>query len=130
MRATRVRPDFTGTWHIKRRVFGHNARFSGTCTIDAEGHYSEDGVLVQPHYAGPAFQRYIYEQNGDDLRVLFADGRIFLMLHFDGGVARGRHYCGDDIYDAVFKLKQDKWIAAYTVRGPRKDYTAVSIMMR
>lgn len=64
------------------------------------------------------------------MEILFPDRRPFLRLEFLNGVARDTHYCGEDVYEAIFRVRNGRWVSAYKVTGPRKNYTIVSVMTR
>lgn len=118
-------PDLTGAWRIKRRFLGQNLRVSGNLRIDADGRYAERNIGTHGGY-----RDYIYQRDGNIVRLLFPDGRLFLELRFENGQARGRHVCGDDVYEAFFRVRRTRWMSVYKVTGPRKNYTMVSVMSR
>lgn len=127
-------PDLEGTWRISRRIIHQNARFHGTATFTRQGDdlvYAETGQLHLLHTTTDAYRSYIYRPNKMGWQVLYDDGRAFLNLQFQDGVARDTHDCWPDLYRAVFKIRnENEFLYAFAVNGPRKNYFAVSRLTR
>jgi hypothetical protein len=117
--------DFLGRWDITRKIVpsqGPHADFSGQGVWRAAtggAAYRETGLLnVQGAAPMTAERGYFW---GDDLAVLFEDGRFFHQVPPGGG--RATHFCDPDTY--VVEYDFAGWPAfsvTYTVTGPRKDY--------
>jgi hypothetical protein len=106
--------------------------------------YREDGLYQISEYKSlPVFREYEYVCNGDMLEIYFVEGgeraHLFLSLKFqeqtsDGyWVATSDHLCIKDLYKANFKIKLEgvkatELIISYRVKGPAKDYEAVTVM--
>ncbi|GME45973.1 Initiator tRNA phosphoribosyl transferase [Neofusicoccum parvum] len=129
--------------------------FAGTATFTpreptapgyaAEYLYAEEGTLRTD--AGLEFAarrryawRYAAEKGREGVTVWFVkddDGAsvdyLFLDMEFEGGGgsaglrAKGRHPCGEDVYDAAFVFGGEGsagMVVTYVVKGPRKDYVS------
>ncbi|HEY8963605.1 MAG TPA: DUF6314 family protein [Alphaproteobacteria bacterium] len=127
-------PDLEGMWRIERRIIHQNARFEGILNFKRSGDdliYTEKGLMRLPTATTEAYRSYIYRPSAQEWQVFYDDGRPFLNLKFEQGVARYTHDCTPDIYRATFKIKnKNEWICAFLVSGPRKNYFAVSRMTK
>ena len=106
--------------------------------------YREDGLYQISEFKSlPVFREYEYICNGDMLEIYFVEGgqraHLFLSLKFqeqtsDGyWIATSDHLCIKDLYKANFKIKLEgvkatELIISYRVKGPSKDYEAVTVM--
>ena len=134
-------PDaFSGQWTLSRQIddrhLGQDGIFSGTVQFIPRGAremvYEEKGTL---HFGrAPAMQaerRYLWRFEASEVDVRFEDGRDFHRFVPMGQVAGTDHPCGDDFYTVAYDFSRwPQWQAVWTVRGPRKDYTAVSNYIR
>ena len=127
-------PDLVGRWRISRRIIGENARFKGEAVIAPHNgvlRYAENGILKQADTTNEAYRNYIYDVDGDTLRISHPDGAQFIVLSFENGQARASHQCGQDRYDAFFRFESDgRLTMVYDVRGPRKAFRVVSVFKR
>jgi hypothetical protein len=72
-----------GDWRLSRRIVdrlsGRPGQFSGTARLVPDGQglrYREEGTLTLGDGAAfPATRDYLWRPDGDDIAVLFADGR-------------------------------------------------------
>ncbi|MFT6452010.1 MAG: hypothetical protein ACJA06_001498 [Halocynthiibacter sp.] len=135
--------EFLGPWRLLREITdfsgGPMGRMSGTARFDLAGPADliegavlagdvvlrESGTLRLGDGAAMAAQRsYIWRAMGDQIAVLFEDGRDF--HHFERGAVRpeAHHDCPPDIYDVRYEFAgwPGAWRAIWRVRGPRKDY--------
>ncbi len=136
-----------GTWTVTRSIqhrrSGLSGSFTGTATLAwvagegmpdalARARYREDGELRYGSYAGPASRGLEYARLGDAAVMLyFPDGRPFTDLDLRSGSWRGSHLCGADRYEICTVARsrdvvQERW----RVRGPTKDYDAVTTLQR
>lgn len=130
--------EFEGLWRLEREIedarAGQTVRFSGTALFssDTEGLLCEEaGDLILPGQPPMrATRRYLWRQQGEDIAVLFHDGRPF---HLIGPGARpaAEHDCAPDLYRVRydFRLWPD-WEAEWRVSGPRKSYVMRSRYLR
>lgn len=121
--------DFIGTWQLSRRIVeadGRCATFTGTAcfTPDAEGlSYREEGLLSLPGSPAPirAERSYLWREDGDEIVVLFGDGRPF--HRFAPARPEAAHWCDPDDYRVHYDFSRwPVWRAEWRVKGPRKDY--------
>jgi hypothetical protein len=95
-------------------------------------HYEEAGELEFGAYRGPARRELDYVRL-DDASVLlcFADGRPFIDLDLRGGDCHRIHDCGPDRYEiSMVVISADTLEERWQVRGPDKDYVAVTTLSR
>lgn len=129
--------DFTGRWRIERRIddrlAGAEGRFVGKARFTPEGaglRYRETGELRLG--SGPSFhaeRTYLWRAEGGRIVVDFADGRPF--HSFDPADPVAQHLCIADDYAVRYDFSGwPEWQAEWTVRGPRKDHTVVSVYRR
>lgn len=128
--------DFAGRWRLVRAITDHRLRQSGdlegevqlTPAGDAVLDYSEAGELRYgdgPPMAATRAYRWIFAGRGVD--VTFPDGRPFHAFAPIGHVEGTDHLCGADLYRVRYDFTAwPRWTATWAVRGPRKDYLAVS----
>lgn len=117
---------------------------SGDTESDWEYLYIEDGEFkTQQGFGFRATRRYVYryDEATDKLSVWFAHPEhqkradyLFHEVEFEtadeksGWKAKSGHLCIDDYYDVKYNfafqgVNLDNWTCAYTVNGPKKDYT-------
>jgi len=131
---------FQGEWRLTRviedRRAGRVGRLAGQARFAADPVdliYTEEGVLRFPgSQPMTARQSHLWRAVPQGIAVDFADGRPFHV--FDPLVARpmARHDCPPDLYDATYDFTAwpQGWRCVWEVRGPRKDYRAVSDYIR
>lgn len=139
-----------GRWQMSRAITGGSVgQMTGIASFTAGGpdrlDYAERGQLTLP--GGPVldvFRRYTYRLLADGrIAIDFADGPTpgtrFVTLAFAAGAegagdgVEGRcsatdlHHCGDDLYHATMALDlPDRFSTEIRVKGPRKDYRALT----
>jgi len=129
---------WVGCWSLRRHFEGsYIGTFEGAAEFVPESdpilayHYSEQGELTDGE--GKRFgarQSYRYHLAADHIQVLKHEGSDWILMHDlefhleDGmAVARHTHLCGQDYYDAVYRIDfSGRWELAYSVTGPEKDY--------
>ncbi|MCA0272725.1 MAG: DUF6314 family protein [Proteobacteria bacterium] len=133
-----VLADFAGRWSIGRRIEDRLARaegrFDGEAVFAPDGHggltYRETGELRLG--GGPAFtaeRSYLWRETDGRIIVDFADGRPF--HGFDPAAPAAHHLCIADDYTVRYVFAGwPEWQAEWTVCGPRKDYTMLSLYRR
>ena len=130
--------DFAGRWVLQRQIDdrfgGQTGEMSGEAVFSADADgliYRETGQMRLG--TGPlmtAQRRYLW-RFGDDVEVLFDDGRPFHRFAAKGNGAGTDHPCGDDIYRVAYDFTAwPVWSAVWAVIGPRKDYTSQSRYLR
>jgi hypothetical protein len=63
--------------------------------------------------------------------VSFADGHHFIELDLREGSSKGHHQCASDGYDVTtIVIDNDRIEEEWRVRGPAKNYAAVTLMTR
>lgn len=130
----RVLADFIGNWRLSRQIShadGTQATFEGRAAWVPSGTgaaYEETGTLRIAGQQAPMTGTRRYGWNAA-LDVTFEDGRFFHTVPRAGGETR--HWCDPDAYRVVYDFS--KWPAfttTWSVQGPRKDYTMVSVYRR
>ena len=132
-----------GVWTLRRHFEGSYAgTFEGEAefTAEADGmlayHYTEQGELTDAE--GKQFgarQNYRYQLAADKIQVLKQEVSDWTPMHDlefhmedDIAVARHTHQCGQDYYEAVYRIDfSGQWELAYRVIGPKKDYCIHSL---
>ncbi|WP_170399902.1 DUF6314 family protein [Ruegeria arenilitoris] len=123
--------DFEGKWSLNRTI--HDTRAGQV--VQAEGQavlrpvdqgliYDEDVTLRIPGQAEmKGTRRYLWQESGDRIAVLFDDERYFHALKLGQAQSRDHHDCPPDSYDAVYDFSGwPIWSVSWTVSGPRKTY--------
>lgn len=129
-----------GGWTLERDLTDHRAgvagRFAGTAVVVAQGaaeaRYVEEGRLRLAGHESAARRvlRYARTATGAVL-VSFADGRPFLELNLRDGGCTAIHPCVADRYALEFTVTApDVLVERWRVRGPAKDYDAVTTWRR
>jgi Family of unknown function (DUF6314) len=136
-----------GRWELSRSYTDHRSGTDGTfrgqavLTVtrsgDAAGglaraRYEETGELCFGSYRAPASRSLEYRQQADGTVMLYRPGaQPYIELDLASGVARASHPCGADHYEtSVVVQSRDVVEEHWRVRGPDKDYTAVTVMRR
>lgn len=143
MRVTDTLAFVRGGWQIDRVLTDHRTgtrgRFTGHALVapappdqPGEWHYTEQGELRFAAHTGTARRRLRYQGLPDGtVAVRFADGRPFYVLDLRTGQAQAEHGCGPDQYLLSHRvLGMDLLEEEWRVRGPAKDYRAVTRLAR
>jgi hypothetical protein len=129
--------DFSGRWRIERRIEDRLGGMSGLFTGEAEFRPVAEGLAYREEGrlrigTGPevlAVRDYLWREEGAWIVVEHGDGRPFHT--FDPDLPEARHWCDPDDYRVCYDFAGwPEWHAEWTVRGPRKDYTMVSVYSR
>ncbi len=143
MRVTDTLAFVRGAWQLDRVLTDYRTGARGWFTGHAlvtpappdqpgEWQYTEQGELRFAAHTGPAHRRLRYQGLPDGtVAVRFADGRPFYVLDLRTGRAQAEHGCGADQYLLTHRvlgagLLEEQW----RVRGPGKDYLAVTRLVR
>ena len=131
-----------GAWAIERRI-DDAATLTGSATFERsaanEAIYHEQGTLrLSTGYEAAAERRYIYQQRADGFAVFFDERppRLFhgvKLVQDTYGCLHGEaeHACADDLYMTDYKFEPGmEFKIRHRVRGPRKDYTMVTLYRR
>jgi hypothetical protein len=131
-----------GTWRVERWIDdalgGDVGTFHGTATFVTEGsddprvRFDESGVVRFGDYSGRASRRLFFSEGlGSLIDVSFADGHHFIDLDLREGTSKDHHQCASDGYDVTtIMIDNDRIEERWRVRGPAKDYVAVTLMTR
>jgi hypothetical protein len=136
-----------GVWDVDRSIddrrSGTQGTFSGKASLAETGagngaavperaHYEETGDLLFGSYRGPARRTLEYVRlDGGAALLCFADGRPFIDLDLCDGACDRTHDCGPDLYEiGTVVISDDVVEQHWRVRGPSKDYTAVTTLTR
>ncbi|MDP5362201.1 MAG: DUF6314 family protein [Paracoccaceae bacterium] len=132
--------DFAGEWVLERTIkdnlHGQDGTLVGQAVFKATdtSHliYEENGTLtLQSGVSLAASRRYLWEFAGEAVVVTFDDGRPFHQFVPSGHAAGTDHPCGDDFYTVRYDFTAwPRWVAVWTVIGPRKDYVSTSVYLR
>ena len=128
-----------GEWLLRRHFAGsYSGAFTGKASVAHEAddlttyRYTEQGELTDAE--GKQFdakQSYLYRLVEGKLQVLKREGLEWIVMHdlefhADGRIANASHLhlCGQDHYATVYRVDfSGNWEVAYTVSGPKKDYS-------
>jgi hypothetical protein len=131
-----------GTWEVNRAYTDHrsgtSASFQGQAVlaVDAAGperaQYEEAGQLCLGDHQGQARRSLEYERRPDGTVLLYRPGRQpYVDLDLTSGAWDAVHPCGADRYEiSTVVLLPDLVQEYWRVRGPEKDYTAVTTLRR
>jgi hypothetical protein len=131
-----------GTWSVERWIddalSGEVGSFRGTATFvkagddDPRVRFDEAGVVRFGEYSGRARRRLFYSPGrGSLIDVSFADGHHFIELDLREGSSTDHHQCASDGYDVTTTvIDRDRIEERWRVRGPTKNYVAVTQMTR
>ena len=136
--------DFlVGTWTVERLIDDHRSgirgRFDGTAVLLPEegaepvtrASYQEAGELRFGEHTGPASRRLTYVRSGGAVLLYFADGRPYTDLDLRSGTWETEHPCVADLYAVRTEVcAPDELRERWRVRGPDKDYDAVTVLRR
>lgn len=130
-----------GDWRIARTVT-NGASLDGmasfTPAADGALAYEERGLLrLADRQTFRAFRRYLFRPRLCGFAVFFADepAKLFhaIALRSEGGtfVGEGEHPCRHDIYRSRYEFQPDGcFTLTHVVKGPRYDYTMVTVYRR
>lgn len=123
---------FAGRWQITRQITdrrgGAPGRFTGAALLHADGTggwiWEESGQLRLGEGAPlTATRRYLWQETGARITLLFEDGRYFHSFDPNAARATAQHDCPPDLYDVTYDFSSwPVWRSHWEVRGPRKDY--------
>jgi hypothetical protein len=132
-----------GSWTVRREVSdqrsGDASSFVGTATfarIEGLGESAlsleETGDVRLGDYHGKAHRRLEYVAASDStMRIRFLDGRHYIDLDLTGSESRDVHLCNADRYEiTTIVTSSDTIEERWRVRGPEKDYVAVTTLER
>jgi hypothetical protein len=132
----------TGSWRLVRQIEDHRAATVGSFAGSAVwlprhrrcgvADYEEVGELRYGAYRGPAKRRLTYVGSPDGaVAIEFVDGRPFVGLDLRAGGWRSEHRCGEDRYQIATTVVSSTVVRErWQVRGPSKDYEAVTTLVR
>ncbi len=149
-RNVQIEDTFTfllGRWRVDRSIDDHwggvSGTFRGEATLEeAEGifpgvgvrtgRYREKGELRLGGYSGEAGRELRYgAQPEGTVMVFFADGRPFVPLDLRASRWSAHHPCGEDGYRIAMEVVGPEVVRErWRVRGPTKDYDALTIITR
>lgn len=131
-----------GSWDVSRSYTdsrgGTAGSFQGQAVLapDSAGsgraRYEETGQLRLGGHQGPARRTLEYDRRPDGTVMLYRPGRQpYVDLDLTSGAWHAVHPCGCDRYEISTVVRspdivQEHW----RVRGPEKDYTAVTTLRR
>jgi hypothetical protein len=134
-----------GAWRLERSITDHRSGMAGSFSGEAilaaadagaqlpeRAHYEESGELQFGAHRSSARRTLDFVRlSGGCVLLCFADGRPFIEVDLSEGACRRTHDCGQDIYEIEMDvisedLVQERW----RVRGPAKDYSALTALRR
>lgn len=135
---------FEGRWTLTRQIADHWGGQSGhlegqahfrTTAIPRQLAYDEEGILMMPGQpAIKATRTYFWSASDVDstrIDIHFSDGRFFHSLHPQKHRDEAEHLCANDLYKVRYLFEnKDKWLAIWSVKGPRKNYNMTSLYIR
>ena len=132
-----------GTWEMSRSYTDHRAgtaaSFRGRAVLamhaatgQERAWYEETGELSLGAHQGAAHRSLEYERRPDGTVMLYRPGRQpYVDLDLTSGAWDAVHPCGADRYEISTIVRSPGVVQEYwRVRGPEKDYTAVTTMTR
>lgn len=136
-----------GQWTLSRSIEDHRSgnrgSFVGTAAlveadpgsgsvITDQARYDESGELRFRARTSHACRSLIYTRVNEAAVMLhFADGRPFVDLDLTSGPWTSIHDCGEDVYELeTTALSQELVRERWRVRGPNKDYDAITTLTR
>lgn len=130
--------DFLGSWTFERQIddrLGHQQGWvHGQARFTAEGdliRYHEQGALRIGDGPIMTAERSYLWRFGENVEVMFDDGRPFHEFAPTGEGQGSDHFCGEDMYRVVYDFTNwPGWSSTYVVTGPRKDYTSRTVFKR
>src|ERR1039458_3946053 len=141
MRVSDTLGFLSGGWHVERALHDHRSgvqgRFTGSAAVAPQPggpgmSYPESGELRFGGHTGPATRRLALRPGaGGTAEVRFADGRFFYLLDLRPGRWEAEHDCGEDRYLLAHRVLSDDLLEErWRVRGPAKDYLAITRLQR
>jgi Family of unknown function (DUF6314) len=138
-----------GEWKLERMLDDHlsgvSGRFQGSAVVQAAepergsgqaaadvAEYRERGRIEFGAHSGPSHRALQFRRRNDgSVAVRFADGLPFFELDLSTGSCDALHPCRADSYQLSFELKsRDLLVERWSVRGPAKNYDAVTVWRR
>ncbi|MEP7023777.1 MAG: DUF6314 family protein [Actinomycetota bacterium] len=98
----------------------------------AQAGYTETGTLRFGMHQGPARRQLtVTRLDGGAVLLSFADGRPYIELDLSTGSCARTHPCRADTYEVTILVRShDELEERWWVRGPAKDYRAVTTLLR
>jgi hypothetical protein len=136
-----------GSWDVSRSFTDHRCgtrgSFEGQAVLAmtrpgdaaaglARARYDETGQLRLGSHLGPASRGLEYARRADGTLMLYRPGgQPFVELDLTSGTCHASHQCGDDRYEISTIVESPDIVQEYwRVRGPAKDYSAVTTLRR
>jgi uncharacterized protein DUF6314 len=132
-----------GTWELIRSYTDHRSgsasSFQGQAVLAMDAtagleraRYEETGQLCLGSHQGPASRSLEYLRRPDGTVMLYRPGRQpYVDLDLTSGAWDAVHPCGADRYEISTIVRSPDVVQEYwRVRGPEKDYTAVTTLRR
>ena len=132
-----------GTWELIRSYTDHRSQaassFQGQAVLAMDATagagrawYEETGQLSLGSHRGPASRSLEYLRRPDGTVMLYRPGRQpYVDLDLASGAWDAVHPCGADRYEISTIVRSRDVVQEYwRVRGPDKDYTAVTTLRR
>jgi hypothetical protein len=136
-----------GTWSVSRSIEDHRSSTSGSfdgtasftelpleevADVTRGARYDEEGELRFAAFCGPTHRSLLYVQRGDArVEICFSDGRHYVDLDLRRGSWQTEHPCSEDLYEITTELRsRDQVEERWKVRGPTKDFDAVTTLVR
>lgn len=136
-----------GAWDLSRAITDHRGgtlgSFAGRAVVATTepreaavqpriARYDETGELRLGSHRGAASRSLEYARRDDGTLLLYRPGgQPFVDLDLTSGAWRASHRCGDDHYEISTVVRSSGIVREYwRVRGPLKDYTAVTTLTR
>jgi hypothetical protein len=136
-----------GKWSLERFLTDHlsrtSGRFEGSAAVvnrpsgtnggsRVQARYDEAGTLRFGHHMGPARRSLEFvRQESSVVMMYFTDGQPYVDLDLRSGTWRSLHPCAEDHYEIVTVVRSpDEVEERWRVRGPAKDYEAVTMLRR
>jgi hypothetical protein len=132
-----------GTWEVSRSYTDHRsgtaASFQGQAVLAMDAasgqeraRYEETGQLCLGTHQGPASRSLEYVRRPGGAVMLYRPGRQpYVDLDLSSGAWDAVHPCGTDRYEISTIVRSRDVVQEYwRVRGPEKDYLAVTTLHR
>lgn len=110
----------TGKWKFNRHITDNMIkadRIANGQLVITETSWNEKGEMD----GQPFFQQYKIDMQ-DNFTVLFNDDRVFYSLIDITAKQTIEHLCGNDLYQGIWELTEDKLNLQWIVKGKTKDY--------
>ena len=125
--------SLAGHWKVSRVIEhadGTRNSFEGSVVFRRSGPrliQSESGVLTVGNQQFQGARKYVWDREGDLLRVHFDDMRPFHTVPLESAHVETAHLCPPDRYEVAYDFSDwPMWRSVWRVEGPRKDYVMTS----